>query len=197
MIKMNQEKINEILELWESSNYSGNKDEFANVDFENVNFKNANLEDANFNNANLENAYFYNANLEDAYFNNANLENAYFNNANFYNVNFYNANLKNANLENAYFYNVNFYNANLEDANLKNAKFSDKLIIKNNKRSYYAESDYYCWIFEGIIKIGCEVHSYKNWKSFTDKEILKMDGKKALKFWKKEKEIILKIHDDL
>ncbi len=184
---MNQEKINEILELWESPDYNGNKDEFANVDLRNAYLRNAYLGYVNLSYANL-----INVDLRNAYLRNANLSYANLSYADLRNADLFNANLSYANLSYAY-----LRNANLSYADLRNAKFSDKLIIKNNKRSYYQGSDYYCWIFENIIKIGCEVHSYQEWKNFTDKEILKMDGKRALKFWKKEKEIILKIHDNL
>ena len=34
------------------------------------------------------------------------------------------------------------------------------------------------------IRIDCKQHLKSEWKNFTDKEILKMEGKKALKFWR-------------
>lgn len=43
------------------------------------------------------------------------------------------------------------------------------------------------------IKIGCELHSKEEWKNFGDKEILAMDGKKALEFWDKNKGWLLRI----
>ena len=34
------------------------------------------------------------------------------------------------------------------------------------------------------IRIGCEQHLKEDWKNFSDDEIVKMDGKSALKFWR-------------
>jgi hypothetical protein len=44
---------------------------------------------------------------------------------------------------------------------------------------------------DNYIKIGCEYHSIKSWDNFTDREILNMDGKRALDFWKKNKTMIM------
>ena len=51
--------------------------------------------------------------------------------------------------------------------------------------------DYTCQVWGGYIKIGCELHSKERWASFSDKEILKIGGKKALDFWNKYKVFIL------
>jgi len=47
-------------------------------------------------------------------------------------------------------------------------------------------------IFDEHMKIGCELHSFKEWKKFTDEEIDKMH-KKALAFWNKNKKHLLNI----
>ena len=43
------------------------------------------------------------------------------------------------------------------------------------------------------IQIGCERNTIERWFNFTDREILEMDGKKALKWWKKWKPILVAI----
>ena len=50
---------------------------------------------------------------------------------------------------------------------------------------------YFCQIWGGYIKLGCETHTKEEWVNFTDNEILKMDGENALKFWKTYKDFIL------
>ena len=75
------------------------------------------------------------------------------------------------------------------------SNFSD--VGKSKKLAFYQGSEYYCIFSGSIIKIGCEVHYYKDWIKFDNKRILKMDGKTALKFWKKEKKIILAISKNL
>ena len=37
---------------------------------------------------------------------------------------------------------------------------------------------------EGVLKIGCQHHSIGDWEAFTDNQIIGMDGKAALKFWR-------------
>jgi hypothetical protein len=41
-----------------------------------------------------------------------------------------------------------------------------------------------------VLQIGCERHQIKEWWSFGDERILKMDGKTAFKFWLEHKDII-------
>ena len=43
--------------------------------------------------------------------------------------------------------------------------------------------DYDITITDNHIKIGCQQYLKSRWLEFTNKEILEMDGKKALKFW--------------
>ena len=39
-------------------------------------------------------------------------------------------------------------------------------------------------ITDNHIKIGCQQHLKSEWLKFTDEEIIEMDGKLALKFWR-------------
>ena len=43
------------------------------------------------------------------------------------------------------------------------------------------------------LKIGCKNYSFEEWWNFTDKEIIAMDGKEALKWWRKWKPILQQI----
>ena len=47
------------------------------------------------------------------------------------------------------------------------------------------------------IKIGCQYHSKTAWFNFTDDEIVKMDGEKAVNWWKTWKPILQAICDGL
>ena len=47
------------------------------------------------------------------------------------------------------------------------------------------------------IKIGCQYHSKTAWFNFTDNEIMKMDGEKAVELWKTWKPILISICDGL
>jgi len=75
------------------------------------------------------------------------------------------------------------------------------IVVFGKKTDNYLQlniSNYYtCYMSDYTIKIGCEMHSRKEWEGFADEDILKMDGKKALKFWNKYKNIILAKPKDL
>ena len=42
-----------------------------------------------------------------------------------------------------------------------------------------------------MIKIGCKTYRVEEWRSFSDRQIIEMDGKRGLAFWKEHKDIIL------
>ena len=46
-------------------------------------------------------------------------------------------------------------------------------------------------IFDGHMKIGCELHSLADWDQFDDRRILQMDGRAALGFWRANKVSLL------
>ena len=58
-----------------------------------------------------------------------------------------------------------------------NAKVSKEVIVLGNAFHYYIT------ITDNYIQIDCKQYLKSEWLQFTDEEILKMDGKKALKFW--------------
>ena len=96
-----------------------------------------------------------------------------------------------ANLSEADLYEADLYGADLRGADLYGAKYGD-VILKGTPFQIYTNI-YYVLIFHEHIKIGCEFHSTKEWENFTDKEILAMDSKTALSFWKKWKDVILQM----
>jgi len=52
--------------------------------------------------------------------------------------------------------------------------------------------EYSVIIGDGNIYIGCQGKTIEEWKKASDKEIMKMDGKKSLSFWRKYKTSIIK-----
>ena len=50
-------------------------------------------------------------------------------------------------------------------------------------------------ITDSEMEIGCELHTINEWRGFTDNDILKMDGKNALRFWNEHKKRIFAIID--
>ena len=85
---------------------------------------------------------------------------------------------------------ANLGGANLEKANLGGANLFS--VRGNNKqiKSLHIFEEYDVAYTKEFLQIGCENHAIEDWKSFDNQRILKMDGKKALSFWRKYKELI-------
>jgi len=101
------------------------------------------------------------------------------------------ANLRRANLEGADLRGADLRRANLEGADLRVAKYKDEELKKAPIQ--ISNIGYYVMIIGSYIKIGCEEHKQSEWWKFTDKEIIVMDGKKALEWWKLWKPILKKM----
>jgi len=56
-----------------------------------------------------------------------------------------------------------------------------------------ASPEYYIFIYDKHIKIGCEFHTINDWFSFDHGKIIKMDGERSLSFWKKWKKVLQEI----
>ena len=50
---------------------------------------------------------------------------------------------------------------------------------------------YLVTISDRHMQIGCELHEADMWSNFTDREIAAMDGKRALQFWRQNRDILL------
>ncbi len=92
-----------------------------------------------------------------------------------------NADLRNADLRNA-----DLRNANLSDANLRNADLSDASGLNDYVKCIQIDT-YAIAYTSDVMQIGCERHTISEWAEFDDKRILEMDGKTALKWWRKYK----------
>lgn len=90
---------------------------------------------------------------------------------------------------------VNLSDADLNGASFKNAYLSDVTGNMKELRSMQIET-YTIAYTNTIMQIGCENHLINDWFKFDDGRILKMDGKKALKFWRKWKPILKLIIED-
>ena len=127
------------------------------------------------------------ANLRDANLRDANLRYANLRDANLLGANLLGANLEDANLRDANLLGANLEDANLRDANLRDAKGNKKQVkslqIEKYDISYTSEA----------LQIGCENHKITDWWDFDDKRILVMDGRDALKWWRKWKPILQQI----
>ena len=91
------------------------------------------------------------------------------------------ANLSGADLSGAYLSGANLTGAYLRDTNTI-------LIVESD-----ATSNYDIFMTPTHVKIGCQWHTINDWDDFDDKTILKMDGKKAKKFWDLWKPILMQM----
>ena len=91
--------------------------------------------------------------------------------------------------------NANLSWANLSNADLRNADLSgatgDMAEVKSLQLETYVIT--YWWDGDAVrLTIGCQSHPLEAWKDFTDAEIRAMDGRKALDWWRKWKDHLLK-----
>jgi len=148
----------------------------------------ANLIDANLGGANLRGTNLRCANLIGANLIGANLGGANLRYANLRYANLRGANLRGANLRGA-----NLTDANLEEANLIGANLWQCGGNRNEIKSIFISSTYPITYTSEVLQIGCESHNVEDWWEFDDARIITMDGKKALKFWRKYKGLIKNI----
>lgn len=184
---------------------------FIGINFSNVNFRYANLRHANFSNVNLRNANLSktdlrNANLRGANLCGANLRGAHLNGANLRKVYLRKADLSCTDLNSADLSGANFHYVYLNKADLKSVDLSDASLSGTN----LSGTDLLCANLSGAhgindwvkslqieeypisytsesMQIGCECHFISDWQKFDDTRILQMDGKRALRFWRKYK----------
>lgn len=145
------------------------------------------------------------ANLCGADLKGANLDGANLWGADLKGANLWGANLCGANLEGADLEGANLDGANLDGADLVGAYLGNGFKYTCQNREYLQKTipiqifleNYIVIIFTETIKIGCEHHAKEEWLDFKDKEIIQMDGKKALNWWRKYKEIIFKLAETI
>jgi len=194
---MKAEELKEILrlhKLWIDGDLSGSRANLSGAYLYCANLSGANLYRADLSGANLSDANLYRANPSGANLSDANLRGAYLYCANLSGANLSGASLSGANLRGA-----NLSNANLRGASLSNANLSGAYLYCANLRNASGNmrqiktislETYHVTYTKDIIQIGCENHSIEEWRLFSDERIIKMDGKRALSFWRKHKDFI-------
>ena len=55
---------------------------------------------------------------------------------------------------------------------------------------------YHLTITDEHIIIGCQCHTKEKWKSFTEKDIVRMDGEQSAETWFKYREFILMLAEE-
>ena len=103
------------------------------------------------------------------------------------------ADLRDADLSGANLRGANLRGANLSDANLSGANLSNLASGNNREIKTLQLGTYQTVISPHSISCGCQSHTAEKWENFTNREILEMDGKGGLEWWKEWKDTILKV----
>ena len=105
------------------------------------------------------------------------------------------ANLRGANLRGADLYGANLRGANLYGADLRGANLTAAYygvgVPVTRPPAQMLGLYYDVFIFDTHVKIGCELHSTKDWESFGTGRIKGMDGSTATTFWTQWRTVIL------
>jgi uncharacterized protein YjbI with pentapeptide repeats len=136
------------------------------------------------NGANLWDADLWGANLAGADLRDANLRDASLRDASLVGADLRGADLWGANLAGA-----DLRDANLRDANLGGANLNGAHGLNDWIKCLQIETYPICYTAE-VMQIGCESHTLDEWREFDDERIIRMDGKRALQFWRKYKDWI-------
>lgn len=154
----------------------------SSADLSYANLRSASLRSANLRSANLSSADLRYANLSYANLSYADLRYAHLRYAN----------LRSANLRSAHLRYAHLRYADLRYADLRYAVIADNINVTKAPLQIFGLA-YPITIWDAHMHIGCQFHSLAEWDAFTDEEIVDMDGKNALKFWRAHKSPIFAI----
>jgi hypothetical protein len=157
---------------------------------------------ANFNGSHMSGVNLRGVNLEGAGFRGTNLWNSSLRDANLHGADLRGTSLRGTNMRftdlgDARLNNADLSNADLLGANLLFADLSGAILINVIGNGLQIKTlileTYHIAYTRKVIQIGCENHKIRDWFNFDDAAILRMDGEKALNFWRKWKGTIRNI----
>jgi hypothetical protein len=132
----------------------------------------------------LSGAYLRGADLRGADLSGADLRGAYLRGADLYGADLRGAYLRGADLYGADLRRAYLRGADLYGADLGEAKWRDGIILKRPPiQIHNLENGWPVTILDEHMEIGCELHTFDEWRKFKDSRIKLMD-KNALAFWK-------------
>jgi len=160
--------------------------DLSRADLSGADLSGADLSCADLSRADLSDASLFGANLYCA-----NLSRAYLSRADLFDASLFGAELSGADLSRAYLSCADLSDASLFGAELSGADLSRAYLSGANGLNDYLKciqiDQYPITYTSDALQIGCERHAISDWADFDDHRIAKMDGKYALKFWRKYK----------
>lgn len=162
----------------------------------NLNFTGCNMKSAKLGTSNCSN------------YKDCDLENAVLPNGDHEDVVFRNCNMKSIEL-NGYMRDAEFHSCDLEGATIgpedKSIELGGKLNLWNCRSTGKSrktiqhlgavEGTYSMIVFNDHIQLGCQGHPRSRWDKFTDRAIMRLDGKTASVFWRNNKDKVFQLHD--
>ena len=85
---------------------------------------------------------------------------------------------------------ANLAGVSLAGANLAGATFGEGVTAERGIRQVLG-LQWPVTVFDNHMRIGCQLHSLADWAAFTNRDIVEMDGKDALLFWRRHKAMLL------
>jgi Pentapeptide repeats (8 copies) len=159
------------------------------ADLQGADLRGAYLRGADLRGADLRGAYLRGADLQGAYLRGADLQGADLRGAYLRGADLRGADLRGADLQGAYLRGADLRGAYLQGADLRGAYLQGVKIYIAPIGITGLHWD--VLIYAEYMKIGCEIHSIKDWEGFDYRRILEMSGKNSAVFWKENKKLLL------
>ena len=134
--------------------------------------------------ANLSHSNLQDADLQDADLSGANLRGANLRGANLRGANLRDADLRYADLSYADLHCADLCGADLRDADLRNSNLCDADLVV-----IYGEV-YFISICRGTVRAGCQSYTVEEWRSFSKRKVISMDGRNSLNYYPRLLDII-------
>jgi len=196
-IKIGDTTLAEVLRLhglWRAGDPAGKR-----ADLREAYLRWAWLRGADLRGADLREAYLRGANLRGANLRRADLRGANLSDADLSEADLREANLRGADLREADLRGANLREANLRGADLSEAYLRGAVGNKHEIKSAHFDTWDMAWTMSpdgaAWLQIGCERYPVEDWRAFDDERIAKMD-EDALPWWRKNRELVLKLVDD-
>lgn len=203
MKKITQSEFDKILKdhkKWLSGDSRGVRACLSNCDFRNCDFHNCDLRNCDFHNCDFRNRDFRNCDFRNCDFRGNDLSGCDFRNCDLHNCDlrdnelsgsdFRNYDLRNCDLRGSGLRNYDLRNCDLTGSDLRGSDLRNCVGNRKEVKSLFVSEEYPITYTSTHICIGCENHEIAEWWGFDDERIAKMDGVKALEFWKKWKSVI-------
>ena len=162
----------------------------ARISFYRANFSGSDFSESNFRGSDFSESDFSESDFSGSDFSWSDFSGSDFSESDFSESDFRGSNFSGSNFRGSDFRGSDFSGSDFRGLDFRKSRHQYK--IGNMREWHSMQLDRYMIVFDkNILAIGCQQHSIKKWKEFSDKEISNMD-KAALDWWNKWKDFIFK-----